>query len=617
MSWYGEGPVEKTLKKQPKDDQDFLHRAHEDYTAANSAKTDLVDDWERYDNYIEDDQWATPSKRDEWKPRPVTNICWEKLQTIHGNTSSAEISCVLTERTPGYAAEASLMSDILNYYWDALDMKRKLSEAEWIRPKLGTVVFKTPWNPEKNDGYGDLDCFVVHPANFFPDPNVINPWEIQQAEFIEFVSRKSKRWICNHFAKENDEQCKYSKAQLKQMIISDTTSETDIYGTEVFPGQRELVDLHEYWYKDDNDNLQVAWYAGWVLLKKSEDDSDFKKEGFYRHGRYPVVVIPYVEKDKRFWGRSELQSLVGESSRRDGIQDIINKFDQAFILSMLMHGLGQKAYQHGKIKNPEKTLTGEPDLIIPTKGDPREALYHIQGPGPNPQVMAYREAKLIDADRITKQWDITQGRASPAIKTATQTLALKEEAMKGMGDRIQTLRYGLKEIFELWIEHLIEHVTTEREWCIKKGKELVPVKFNPSRLAQMKPRELGEEGEWTETPGESRRIYFNIKVSIGNTVAISEAFLFQMGLDLFAAGLIDVQGCYDMMPDWPGKSETLERMLQQIKAAQEAERQEVVPGLSEFVQNLPPEAVEQISQLPKEQQVAAVMDLFAEGGETA
>jgi hypothetical protein len=577
-----------------------------------------VSKWQTYDDYIEEDQWDSPAARDEWKPRPVTNICWEKLQTIHGNTATGKVSVTLTERTPGFGQEAATMTDIVMYYWDALDMKRKISEFEWIRPKIGQCVFKSPWNPDKSDGDGDIDCHVVHPGNFFPDPNIKNPWDIQNAEFIDFVSRKTKRWVCDYFSKERDPHNKYTKKQLQDMVVGDTTSDTDIYGTETDqPNQRIMVDLHEYWYKDDDNKLQVAWFAGWVLLRHSVEYGDNKKNGFYKHGRYPVVVIPYIQKDKRFWGRSELQSLVGESGKRDGIQDIINKFDQAFIISMLSHGLGQKAYQHGKVKDPQNCLTGEPDLLIPVKGNPNEAIMHIQGPGPNPQIMSYREAKMIDADRITKQWDITQGRATPAIKTATQTLALKEEAMKGMNDRVETLQDGLRELVEIWIEHLIEFVTTERTWLAEKNvgnkTETVPVTFNPSKLAAMKPRKLVED-RWVEDNGESRRVHFKVKVDIGASPTVSQSFISQLGLDLFGMKAVDIQGLFDMLPDWPGKSDTLERMLAAMQAAQNPEpnpQPQVDPAeLQAFIESLPPETLAEIQGLPPEQQTQAVMQLY-------
>ena len=600
--------LETTKKAKAKDD--VLEQAYRDFEDAKSAKSNEVSKWQRYDDYIEDNQWDAPSERDAWKPRPVTNIVWEKLQTIHANTTGGKVSATLTERTPGFAEEAAKMTDIIATYFDALDFQRKLSEFEWIRPATGCCIFKSPWNPDKRDGDGDLDLSVVHPGNFYPDPNVHNPWNIQQAEFIEFVTRKTKRWVCSHFAKSRDQLCKHSKDYLESHIVPESSSDTDTYSSHPTTS-RDMVDLHERWYKDDNDKLQVMWYAGWVLLKDSRDDEESKKNGFYRHGRYPVVWVPYIFRPKRAWGRSEMQSLVGEPGKRDGIQDIVNKFDQTFIIGMMLHGIGQKAYWHGKVKDPEKTLTGEPDLLIPTKGNPSEVIHHIQGPGPNPQVLAYRENKLVDGDRVTKQWDITQGRGTAAIKTATQTLALKEEAMKGLDDRLKTLHDGIRELVELWIEHLIEFVTTEREWTKENDNgEFVGITMNPSLLAKAKPRQLVNDS-WTDTPGESRRVYFKVSVDVGNTIAMSQAFLFQMGMDLFGAQAIDLQGLYDMLPNFADKQQTLERMQQMMQQAQAPAPTEIPPDLAEFAQSLPPEAQQQIMSLPdNESRIQALMQAY-------
>lgn len=615
----------KTLDAQPKEDAKILEEAYRDFEDAKSSKADQVSLWQRYDDYIEGEQWDAPTPRDEWKPRPVTNICWEKLQTIHANTVGGKVSATLTERQPGFALEAAKMTDVIATYFDSLDFQRKLSEFEWIRPATGCCIFKSPWNPDKKlNGDGDLDLYVVHPANFYPDPNVTNPWHIQRAEFMEFVTRETKRWICGKFSKERDNACRHTKEELEQLIVPEASSDTDIYSSDATTS-RETVDLHERWYKDQNDKLQVMWYAGWVLLKDSRDDEESRKNGFYRHGRYPVVWVPYIQKPKRAWGRSELQSLVGESGRHDGLQDIINKIMQSYLVAMQLHAFQQTAYRHGSVKDPEKTLTGEPDLLIPTKGDPREAITKFGGQAPSPTIISVREAVMIDADRVTKQWDITQGRSSTAIKTATQTLALKEEAMKGLDDRVTTLHDGIRELVELWVEHLIEFVTDEREWAKESTdgtKGISSVKFNPSLLGDTRKlaeyRKQHNEEAWSDTPGESRRVYFKVTVDVGNAISMSQAFLFQMGMDLFGAKAIDLKGLYEMLPNFANKQETMERMLTAMQAQQTPPPPTggdtgavMPPELVEFVQSLPPEVQAQIMALPDaESRVQAVMQAY-------
>ena len=190
---------------------------------------------------------------------------------------------------------------------------------------------------------------------------------------------------------------------------------------------------------------------------------------------------------------------------------------------------------------------------------------------------------------------------------------MKEEAMKGMTDRIETLQDGLRELVEIWIEHLIEFVTTERTWLAEKNvgnrTETIPITFNPSRLAAVKPRKLIDD-QWIEQDGEARRVHFKVKVDIGASPSVSQSFISQLGLDLFGVQAVDIQGLYDMLPDWPGKSDTLERMIaaqaQQVQPAPQVDPAE----LQAFIESLPPETLAQIQSLPPEQQMEAVMQLY-------
>lgn len=617
-----------------KEDQDFVSQVYSDYEASKEMKP--TDTWEKYDEYVEDDQWDAADAKDEWKPKPQVNICFKVLQTIHANMTSGQTAINVTAKKPVFGEKSKKVNDVFDYYWDALDMDIKLSELEWIRPKLGGVVLKVPWNPALNDGEGDVDAEVVHPLNFFPDPNITNPLKIQQADFIDFVQPRTIRYVIRHYSKERDPLCKYTEDELRQILVPESDfADTEKYGDAVSTtsssvpetlvgtdksyrslNSRDRVKLHEYYYKDDKNKLQVAWVAGQTLLKHTVDDKEMAEEGFYRHGRYPAVIIPYIQKDKRLWGRSELQSLIGKSSKRDGIQDIVNMIIQDYLVNLKLMGQGQLAYQHGMIKDPHK-LTGEAGLKIPTKGNPRQVIWRMEGK-PMQGAMETVEAFLTHADRITNMWDVTQGRSTPNTKTASGTFALLEQAMRPQNDKLKTLNLGLREMAELWLEHLGEFATTDREYVKQTAEGQEVFTFNPSE----------ELFEPADEDGESRRIYFNIKIDVGATLAMTRAYMLEFGMQLAQMGFMDLRGLYAMLPEFPGKSETLERMVEQqelMKQQQMGQMQQPPPEGEEgeeaieppteeeiaFMQGLPPEIAEGLQKLPPDQLAHAVKGLMS------
>jgi hypothetical protein len=604
-------------------DREFVDNVYADYEDSKAKKP--IDKWQKYDKYVEDDQWVTASEKDEWKPKPQVNICWAALRTIHANMTGGKTSINITCKKPSYDEITQQLNDVIQSYWDELDMDLLVSEGEWIRPKLGSVAFKTVWNPSKNGGNGDLDCEVVHPANVFIDPNITNPWKIQNAEFIDFVKPVSMRYILNKYSKEKDPLCKFKKDELKEILIPESSSsDTEIYGdmtdtsstriptsvkgsnTAGSFNMRDIINLHEYWYKDEEGKLQVGWLAGQVPLKKSEDDKEIKTNGFYRHGKYPLVYIPYIQKDKRLDGRSELQSLIGQTSKRDGIQDIVNILLQDYLVSEKLTGQPQKGYRHGSIKNPEK-LTSEAGLLIPTKGIPSQDIHVYDGKTMAENINVV-ESMLTHADRITGQWDITQGRNSPAIKTLGQTSLLMEQAMKPQNDKINTLNTGLKQLIELWIDHLCEFVTTDRTyakestvpmqnvdgaWTMKP--QMQEFTFNPSQLLNMP----NQDGEGVT------RLFFKISIDIGATLAMTKAYMMEIAFQLWNTKLIDIEGVYKLLPEFPGKQEALDRM----KAMQQP--QGIDPAQAEaFIKSLPEEVLQVMDNMPEEQRLQMIQEMM-------
>ncbi len=630
------------------EDASFIGQVYADYEAAKESKP--VEEWRIYDEYVEDDQWEMPTAKDEWKPRPQINICWKVLQTIHANITSGKTSINVTCRKPFYEDVAQQIGDGTEYYWNLLDMDLKINEAEWIRPKLGAVCLKVPWNPNLNydqeikDYRGDVDTEVVHPGNIFPDPNITNPWRLQRCDFIDVAMPKTVKYILQHYSKEHDDLCRYAKKELREILIPENSFEdTEIYGESAFGvgsrvpeeitgkatvqrnlNTRSRVNLHEYWYRDDNGRLQVAWIAGQVLLKHTIDDEEMRKNGFYKHGKYPFVIVPYIQRDKRMWGRSEMKSLVSTDGKRDGIQDIINKLAQDYLVNQRLVGQGQVAYRHGAIKNPEK-LTGEAGLTIPVKGNPNQDIRRIQGIPMNGTLDAL-ESFLTHADRITNLWDVTQGRSTPYTKTAQGTIALMEQAMRPQHDKIATMNQGLREWAEILWAHLTEFADYDKEFVVNKGNDQRVFTFNPASVMKMPVRNLDADGQIiVEDPERTSELYFNFKFDVGATIAITKAYLMELGVNLWGQKAIDIEGLYMLLPEFPGKQETLERLKamnqqppgqpppipgQEMPPGEEGQQPQNGEQTAQFLKSLPPEVIMALRDMQPEQQAQIVQEMM-------
>jgi hypothetical protein len=609
----------------------LIAQVQSDYEDAKSARQKHADRWQTIHEYFVGDQWNAPEDDDdEWMPRPVTNIVENFIDNAHANITSSKVAITITERRPGYAEVAKRLQDVILSTWDGLDMNAKLrNEAEYIRPEVGTVVFKSPWNPKRNNGKGDIDCYVVHPMNVLFDPNISNPRDIQQSDFMDFVMPKTKSYILRRYSKEQDKSCRFTREELDALLQGESAADVEYEGENDYTSERQKVLLHEYWYRDDNGKLQVAWLANWRVLKTSTDDKKMAKNGFYKHGKYPVVIAQYKPRPKCLYGRSEVESLISfTEGRTDGIQDCINKLDQKVLVGASLASIGQWVYRHGKVKEPEK-LSAEAGLKVPVKESVTEDVARLKGPEVPQFIMLWRDKKIEDAQRVTSQWDVSRGEPVSGRRTASEALARREQALKPQNDRVETLNDALSELIQLWIEHLAEF-GVERDYEIATPEGPRVFSFDPKKelFPEGKPKADVDIGE-DDTA--SRRIQFNVRVDVGANLVLTKAYMYELGFALWDRMAITPDAFYALLPDFPGKSESLQtikaiwqqRMMQQqpqpqpgIQAEQQAaEEQQTGQDLfhqeiAVFIDSLPPEVQQQLAQLPEEQKEQAIAQLF-------
>lgn len=601
-----------------------------DYEDAKAARSEFAHRWQTLHDYVTGNQWQSVDDDDDWMPRPVTNICENFIDNAHANMTSSKVAITIQARRPGYNEVAAKAQDAVVSEWQGLDMDAKLrNEGEYIRPEVGTVILKSPWNPKRNNGKGGIDCEIVHPMNVFVDPNISNPRKIQDADFIDCVMSRNKSYMLRHYTKERDKMCRFTREQLEQILTDESTSDVEYTGENSYSSNRVQVMLHEYWYRNDDGKLQVAWIANNRVLKCTEDDAKFAQKGFYPHQRYPIVVIQYKPKPKSLYGRSEIDGLIpSEHGRTDGIQDCINKLDQKVMVAAALAAIGQIKYVHGKVR-PE-TLSTEPGLKIPIK-ESTSHVEHVRS-GEVPQfLMLWRDRKIKDAELVTNQHDVARGEPSSGRRTAAESLARREQALKPQNDRVETLNDGLAELAELWLLHMA-YMGYEREYEMATPQGPKVFTFDPSKELFKQSDKPSIDEEVGEDDSSSRLIHFKATVDVGANLVLTKAFLYELGFGLWDRKAITPSAFYAMMPDFPGKSESLpviEKLWQmqvqpqppqqtspQIQEGEPTDTtQQQGQGLSaqlqQFIDSLPEDVQAQIAALPTEdEKVQALADLY-------
>ena len=165
------------------------------------------------------------------------------------------------------------------------DYEQTYSDNWWEKLKHGTAAYGVFWNPEKENGVGDVDIRSIDLLKIFWEPGVTDIQDSKNLFVVELVDEETLDAQYPEYAGK----MRGNAIDVKQYIYDDTvdTSEKSV-----------VVD---WYYKVKTPGgataLHYAKFVGDVLLYASQNDPEYAQTGFYSDGQYPVVLdVLYPEK---------------------------------------------------------------------------------------------------------------------------------------------------------------------------------------------------------------------------------------------------------------------------------------------------------------------------------
>ena len=301
------------------------------------------------------------------------------------------------------------------------------------KTKHGCGIFLVVWDPELENGLGDVAIRRVDPLNIFWEPGVE---DIQQSANVFTVELRRNDDIIAQYPE---------IPELKDHLSTPGISISRyIYNDSIDTSDKSYV--VNWYYKRRSGNKTVLHYCRFVndvVLFASENDPRYA-EGWYRHGRYPFEFdVMYPDVGTPF-GFGEID--IGRDAQED--LDEMN----AAIMRNTKQALRRRylSSMGGKI-NEEEFADLSKDIV------------HVQG---NVDEMSIREitvqpiseaylsifnAKVNELKETTANRDVTQG-GTGGTSTASGIAALQESGNKVSRDLISASYESFRRVCELVIE---------------------------------------------------------------------------------------------------------------------------------------------------------------------
>ena len=451
-------------------------------------------------------------------PKPSSAWLFNSLVNKHADAMDNLQQPNVLPREESDEATAKVLSSVVPAILDACDYEKVYDKVWWYKLKTGTGVYGVFWDPEKENGLGNIDIRELDLLNLFWAPGIT---DIQKSPHVFHVEMRDREELQMEYPELADK-LNGSTVEVTKYRYDDSVDETD------------KVAVVDWYYKlrtmDGRRVVHFCKFACGQVLYASENVETYAQSGFYDHGKYPIVL--------------DVLFPVAGSPAGFGYVDVcrspqmyIDKLDQALLKNAVMSA----RTRYFARKDSGVSLEDYTDLskdIVPYSGsgNPNEQLMQIQVPQMGPYAMAVRTAKIDELKETSGNRDFQQGSTAQGITAASAISALQEAGSKTSRDMIKSGYRAHEEICTLVIE-LIRQFYTEPRMMRITGES------GQSQYVQVSSAMLGAPEDGTGYDNE-RVPVFDIKVSAQkaspfSTVAQNERAKELYGLGFFRPDLAD------------------------------------------------------------------------------
>lgn len=455
-------------------------------------------------------------RTDKQPAEPVSGWLFNAIANKHADMMDNFPMANILPREEGDRAEAEKLTAIVPVVMEQAEYEEVYSTCGDSKLRGGTGITGVFWNPQKLNGLGDIDIRGMEILNLFWEPGIS---DIQKSKHFFSLELWDNELLQQSYPQLRGK-LGGKKSTVSEYIYDDTVS-TD--------GKTLVVDWYYKKYEGGRQLLHYCKFVNDTVLFASENEEQYRQQGWYNHGLYPFVFDPMFRVKGSPCG-------FGYIDLAKSAQEYIDKGNQALLKNLQANARPRYFVRDDGEVNEQEFADPEKDFVHVGGNLGVDSIRPIEGTGLDSIYVTLLQNKVEELKETTGNRDISTGGTSSGVTAAAAIAAMQEAGSKLSRDSNKASYRAYKRIVNLVIELIRQFYDTERCFRIQgSGGDVRFERFSNAGIkAQMQPAAMGLEATY-------RLPLFDVEVSVQRQSAYSKLSQNEMALQLYNAGFFNPQ----------------------------------------------------------------------------
>lgn len=398
------------------------------------------------------------------EPAPASGWLLNSLLGKHGDMMDNYPAPDVLPREPSDMQDAKTLSQILPVILERSDFEGLYSRNAYPKLRHGTACYGVFWDPEAEDGRGDVRVTAVDLLNLFWEPGVR---DIQDSRNLFLVTQCDNDLL----------DAAYPALRGKLRAPIDSTNQRIPEDVLDRSGKSQVVD---WYYKKRLPNgktiVHFCKFVGSTVLYASENEQMFMSQGLYDHGQYPFVldVLFPLEDSPAGFGYVDLMK---------GTQGYIDQLDAIILNNARLAGRPRWFYRDACGVNEQEFADFTRDFVHVTGRLDPDDLRQIEVEPLPAFISNHLQNKVAELKETSGNRDFAQGGTNSGVTAASAIAALQEAGSKLSRDLIKGSYRAFTQVCTLVIELIRQFYDDSRAVRIT-GEDGKPVFMTLGGLAR-------------------------------------------------------------------------------------------------------------------------------------